>query len=395
MNNIQILPSVALLCLSALFSAHTYSHARWDPAGLVPPRSTTDANKTGPCGAPRTDNPTLLPAGATLTVEFESTIYHQGDFRIAFSPADDAGFDDYVLAEAILDERDRHNRSAEITLPDIECTRCTLQLIQVMRDSTPSTNYYSCADIQLTREAEHDTEAPRSISLLTAMPGDGEALLNWSRPVDDDYAGVLFLYSENPLVATPTAGEMYRLGQRLGDARVVYSGNAESATVNDLPAGSTAFFAGFAFDSHFNYAEAVSTMVELSDTVPNFAPEVELQWVQAGNDAGTASTSGGEVIISAQVSDANPDDQHSFAWQALDTQLSDNDNLAHQFTFDPTGLPSGLYEFQVNVSDDGEPSLSSSASVFIELAPEARAGAGSGLWLCIALMGLLILRKPR
>jgi hypothetical protein len=34
-------------------------------------------------------------------------------------------------------------------MPNVNCDNCTLQLIMVMTETNPPTNYYSCADIQL------------------------------------------------------------------------------------------------------------------------------------------------------------------------------------------------------------------------------------------------------
>ena len=62
---------------------------------------------------------------------------------------------DAVLLDAIEDgDRSQREYSVMVTLPDIECDNCTLQVIQVMYDKTPyevgkDDIYYQCADLIL------------------------------------------------------------------------------------------------------------------------------------------------------------------------------------------------------------------------------------------------------
>jgi hypothetical protein len=61
-----------------------------------------------------------------------------------------------VLADRIPDAAVGLTRGAvTVTLPDLECAACTLQLIQVMTDKPPYDGlddfYYQCADLVLTR----------------------------------------------------------------------------------------------------------------------------------------------------------------------------------------------------------------------------------------------------
>jgi hypothetical protein len=151
---------VAALCF--LHSPLAAAHARWDINGIVKPRDTSpQANlKTAPCGTNigspigtngdtyvRTSTPVTFTPGQTIEVTFEETVEHKSYFRIAFSAADDAGFDANILANDIQDNMATGLFHAFITLPMQACDACTLQLIQVMTDS--NTNYYSCSDIKL------------------------------------------------------------------------------------------------------------------------------------------------------------------------------------------------------------------------------------------------------
>jgi len=139
--------------------------------GLDPPvsRYGPDVLKTGPCGkagGERTGNITYYEPGETIEVGWDEYIDHPGHYRIAF---DDDGVDDFVdpatmtelysndtvLLDGIPDEgRDQRAYVATVTLPDITCDNCTLQVIQVMYDKPPYTTpgndiYYQCADLIL------------------------------------------------------------------------------------------------------------------------------------------------------------------------------------------------------------------------------------------------------
>ena len=88
--------------------------------------------------------------GQTITVTWAETVNHPGYYRIAFSPSGDTGFDANVLMNNIPNPAGlQATNSATVTLPATPCTQCTLQLIQVMTESTPPSNYYSCADITI------------------------------------------------------------------------------------------------------------------------------------------------------------------------------------------------------------------------------------------------------
>jgi hypothetical protein len=133
--------------------------------------------KTGPCGesgSRRGSIVTELEPGATITVTWDETIGHEGHYRVAF---DDDGQDFQqpttiqsvdnrtILADGIDDPSGQQaGWKAEVTLPDVECDNCTLQLIQVM--STAPSNwpesslYFQCADITLRTGAGPGTPPP-------------------------------------------------------------------------------------------------------------------------------------------------------------------------------------------------------------------------------------------
>jgi hypothetical protein len=134
--------------------------------------------KDGPCGVEgRGSNVTTFRPGETITVELNETIDHPSHYRIAFNPDGDA-FEDpttkddkdgkhpFVLLDNITDVS-AAKQSIKVTLPNVPCDKCTLQLIQVMYDkggngfggsdgSGGKTDnddlYYACADIVLKGE---------------------------------------------------------------------------------------------------------------------------------------------------------------------------------------------------------------------------------------------------
>ena len=162
----------------------------------TPPARYTDIIKNRPCGRTedvRSNNPIVLLSGATIEVVWTEYVRHPSHYRIAFdadgqdfvdpasqysfydSPSDDPG--SVVLLDDIGDLGGTGERSAQVTLPDIECDNCTLQLIQVMYDKNPEVFgdndlYYQCADLVL----ESDAVADPTIVVPddTGSTGDGD-----------------------------------------------------------------------------------------------------------------------------------------------------------------------------------------------------------------------------
>jgi hypothetical protein len=150
---IGLLASLALAALAADASAHI---------ALTSPAPRTAEQKTGPCGAAgstRGTKVTRYQPGETITVEWDETVDHPGHYRIAF---DDDGNDSFqnpstpddnfpqTLADQITDRTGGGHYSQQITLPNISCTSCTLQLMQIMTTSVPYNSFYfQCADLIL------------------------------------------------------------------------------------------------------------------------------------------------------------------------------------------------------------------------------------------------------
>jgi hypothetical protein len=117
----------------------------------------------------RSERVSRFEAGSTITIRFQEFVNHAGRFRVAFDPdgADLADFNSNILE----DVQDPSNASGmmweiPITLPNMTCDNCTLQLVQAMEvdqnteiaDPAPISSYYACADIQLVAPGSLGTE---------------------------------------------------------------------------------------------------------------------------------------------------------------------------------------------------------------------------------------------
>jgi hypothetical protein len=178
--------SMALLLLALPARAHICMEA---PVSRVGPSCTSaSAQKPGPCGinTRSTKYVTELKPGETITVTLNETVNHDSHYRIAFNPngsafEDPTSKDDkdgkhpFVLLDGIVDES-AARQSVKVTLPNVTCDNCTLQLIQVMYDKTANgfgndDIYYSCADIVLKgAPATGDAGAPSDPGIVGPIP---------------------------------------------------------------------------------------------------------------------------------------------------------------------------------------------------------------------------------
>ena len=129
--------------------------------------------KTGPCGvggaADVRANVNVFKPGQTIKVEWTETITHPGHFRILFdkdgqnfpNPASytdyDAGGSEKTILDNIPHAGPKYSQS--VTLPNIECANCTMQIVQVMTDKPPYTVggddlYYHCVDMILSNDPD-------------------------------------------------------------------------------------------------------------------------------------------------------------------------------------------------------------------------------------------------
>jgi hypothetical protein len=163
-------PKPLLLVTALLLAGPASAHVRLES----PASRYGDEMKLRPCGitgGTRTTRVTTVRPGQVITVVFDEFIDHPGYFRIAFDPAGDAALgppvwngsafvnppEVHVLVDPILNPPGPTHGEVPVTLPNVECDNCTLQLIQVMTDKPPFDGlddfYYQCADLRLSSTA--------------------------------------------------------------------------------------------------------------------------------------------------------------------------------------------------------------------------------------------------
>jgi hypothetical protein len=198
---LRLVPSLALLLAPAIASAHIT---------LMAPSRRTNEQKQAHCGFTGSTraNESIHPSGATITLTWDETIPHHGWYRISFHPDGDVfrippasdgpsgyggasnfptedmtGLTDpdgsIILADRIPNPHPGGGvQTFTVTLPDVSCTNCTLQLLQVMTD-TPmydpsSALYFQCADLVLSSTAPDAGPPPDAMPPgADAAPGGG------------------------------------------------------------------------------------------------------------------------------------------------------------------------------------------------------------------------------
>lgn len=146
----------------------------WGHARLVTPtpRNNNAGIKTGPCGGlARSATPLQVQGGQTLTVMWEETVNHPGRFLFSLSLANDLDFQNNLLA-TIPDQQNSgtdlpHRYQTTLTIPNINCDSCTLQMIQSMEENPAApTYYYSCADLVITQTGSQPSPSPMPMPSL-------------------------------------------------------------------------------------------------------------------------------------------------------------------------------------------------------------------------------------
>lgn len=162
------------------------------PAGWIEEDMRGDPQKAGPCGGSNTDwgTPTYVVTdvvgGSMLPLRVQETIYHPGHYRVALavnSPTelppdpvtvtrDNEGrpwsvsaeiqnpVQIPVLADGLFAHTERAPAGtvfeAQIQLPNINCDKCTLQVVQWMAEHAFNNpggySYHHCADLRITAD---------------------------------------------------------------------------------------------------------------------------------------------------------------------------------------------------------------------------------------------------
>jgi hypothetical protein len=177
---LRSLPALAILLAPALAAAHVRITS-------PTPRSQDQLKQRhcGQTGSARANVQTYKP-GASLHLVWDEYVIHPGWFRVSFQqngdgfeippasngingsgaasnyPTEDlTGKTDSGTGSLIIADRIKHGTlSLDLTLPDVECDSCTLQLIQMMTDKPPYATdttsddiYFACVDLVLSASA--------------------------------------------------------------------------------------------------------------------------------------------------------------------------------------------------------------------------------------------------
>lgn len=121
------------------------------------------------------------------------------------------------------------------------------------------------------------------------------------------------------------------------------------------------------FTGELNQGSQNTHTIEIVDS--NVAPQVSLKIMQEDKARTIIDRSGGSVVISALVTDANADDSSVITWKFLDG-ITDLDNKDTSFSFDPSELEAGQYRIEVLVTDSGIPSKEVVGIGYFELTDE-------------------------
>jgi hypothetical protein len=194
----KALSRFALAVAVALVPVATQAHFKLlAPTSWLIEDDRGDPQKAAPCGGTNTDfgKPTWAVTSATggsaLHIKVQETIYHPGHYRVALAvnsptelPADpkattmdtDRGprsvsaeimspVQAPVLADGLFAHQARADAPFEtdVTLPNISCRRCTLQVIQFMEQHAVNNpgmfTYHHCATLQITADPKKPIDA--------------------------------------------------------------------------------------------------------------------------------------------------------------------------------------------------------------------------------------------
>jgi hypothetical protein len=185
---------LAFAVLMVVVPAATYAHFRLlEPASWIVENERGDPQKAGPCGGSNVDWGTpsyaisRVTGGQKLRLRIQETVYHPGHYRVALAvnspnelpldpetatrPSEKGPWSETaviqnppripVLADGLFVHSTRPTGllppwETDIVLPNINCPRCTLQVVQWMADHAFNNpggySYHHCATLQITAD---------------------------------------------------------------------------------------------------------------------------------------------------------------------------------------------------------------------------------------------------
>jgi hypothetical protein len=200
---IRVASACAIAAAASLTPAVVRAHFKLiEPASWQVSDDRGDPQKAAPCGAAQNSTPTntitKVTGGSKLHLKVQETIYHPGHYRVALAvnsraelPADPYTFETMtdrgprslwaaiqsppqipVIADGLFQHYTRPAAPAgapagarpapqtfetDIQLPNINCPKCTLQIIQFMADHAYNQpggySYHHCAELAITADA--------------------------------------------------------------------------------------------------------------------------------------------------------------------------------------------------------------------------------------------------
>lgn len=182
-----------VLLISPLVSAH---FSLLEPASWLVENERGDPQKLGPCGGTSADPGTpsqiigQVRGGSTLHLKIKETIFHPGHYRVALArsrgelPEDppvvtrdtergpwsvSSPIEENVKAPLLADGLFPHTErpdglfETDVELPNIDCEKCTLQVVQFMAEHGYNKDggyfYHHCADLKITADAARPRDA--------------------------------------------------------------------------------------------------------------------------------------------------------------------------------------------------------------------------------------------
>lgn len=317
----------------------------------------------GEINSVRCDNPYVcnnapieLSAGASIDVIYDVIIQHGSPIKIEFSESGDHNTDNSVLEEG-LPEISGLN-SARITLPNIECTHCSLRV--------SGSGYSGTAMVNLRMSNSHSSYSSSSegmqntdnieISNVASVPEDNVMQLMWHKVEGRD---TLILMAEEMIQAMPSTGTHYQEQDVIGNARVVYLGGDQTWRTQGLNANQEYFFKAYTVGSEPHYSEGIAFNAT-TQNIGNNPPWPSFNITQNNSETLAIDPNKGITTITLQISDADTDDWHQIDWTGTSPHLMDTDEADNIIRFNPVDLTPGDYVIMASVSDSGTPTLSKS-----------------------------------
>jgi hypothetical protein len=247
----RLIASTILLTIAS-FSGAAQAHFNL----IMPPPadSATDGGKGAPPCGPTTASGVVTPVqgGHPITVSLNETVLHPGHYRIALSinsrselPPDpvavtdasgnsvSAPFEDPAVFPVLADDVFDHTTgttpipfSMQVMLPNVSCSKCTLQVIEFMAKHGPNPGggfyYHHCADLAITADPSLPIFDPNATTGTGGTTGTAGATGNadgGSKAKDSGGGCMLAGRSRHALSGGTTSAALLALGLTLAQRR--------------------------------------------------------------------------------------------------------------------------------------------------------------------------------